>query len=65
MKKVKLDNGNIKLVAEDGYIVQSKATYFDEEKEQNVPNIESKIIYLGKNDSEDNYIEIENNDFSN
>ena len=59
MKVEKLENGNIRLLADEGKIIQSKSTYYDEELQKDVPNVESTIIYLGKNDSVENYIEVE------
>ena len=60
MKVEKLENGNIRLLADEGKIIQSKKTHYDEEIKKDVPDIESTIIYLGKNDSEENYTEVEN-----
>jgi hypothetical protein len=48
-----------KLIAEEGKILVSKSTHYDEETKQEIPDIKSKIVYLGKNDTEDNYVEIE------
>lgn len=59
MKIVKLENNNIKLVADEGKVIQSKATHYDEETNQTVPDVQGTVIYLGKNDSEENYEEIE------
>ena len=59
MKIVKLENNNIKLVADEGKIIQSKATHIDEETNETVPDVQGPVIYLGKNDSEENYEEIE------
>lgn len=56
---IKLSNGNIKLVAEDGYVIKSKVSHLDEETNTEVPNVEGTIIYLGKNDSADNYIKVQ------
>lgn len=53
---VELENGNIKLIAEEGFVIRSKDFYLDEEKETFVPNIEGTLIYLGINDSADNYV---------
>lgn len=47
-----------KLVAEDGKIIVSKATIIDENGIE-IPSIKSKEIYLGSEDKEDNYLEIE------
>ena len=60
MEVEKLENGNIRLLADEGKIIQSKKTHYDEELKKDVPDIESTIIYLGKNDSEENYMEVEN-----
>lgn len=59
MKIIKLKNSRLKLEADKGKIIQSKSTHYDEELENDVPDIEGTIIYLGKHDSPDNYIEIE------
>ena len=59
MKIIELENGNIKLAADEGKIIQSKATHYDEELQKDVPDVEGTIIYLGKNDSAENYIEVE------
>ena len=48
-----------KLVAEEGKIIVSRKTHYDEEQEKEVPDVSGKIVYLGKNDSEENYKEIE------
>ena len=50
---------NIKLIADEGMIIQSKATHFDEELQGQVPDIEGPVVYLGKNDKPENYIEVE------
>ena len=50
---------NIKLIADEGKIIQSLATHFDEELQKEVPDVEGTIIYLGKNDKPENYIEVE------
>jgi len=47
-----------RLVAEEGKIIISKETQLNGNGEE-VPIVESKEIYLAKNDSEDNYIEID------
>lgn len=47
-----------KLVASEGKIIISKEIQEDEEGNK-VPLVKSKEIYLGKNDSVENYIEIE------
>lgn len=60
MKVEKLENGNIRLLADEGKIIQSKKTHYDEELQQDVQDVESTIIYLGKNDEVENYMEVEN-----
>lgn len=47
-----------KLTAEEGKIIVSKEMQKDEDG-NDVPVVKSKEIYLGKEDSEDNYIEVE------
>ena len=64
MKVEKLENGNIRLLADEGKIIQSKKTHYGEELQKAVPNVESTIVYLGKNDSEENYVEMEVKDGS-
>ena len=59
MKVIELENKNVKLGAEEGKIIQSKAMYFDEELGQDVPNVQGRKIYLGRNDDVENYKEIE------
>ena len=59
MKIVKLKNNNVKLVAEKGKVIQSKATHIDEETNEAVPNVKGPVVYLGKNDSSENYVEID------
>ena len=59
MKQEILKSGGIKLIAEDGYVIKSKSTHYNEELEQEVPDVEGTLIYLGKNDSIENYEEIE------
>ena len=59
MKVVELKNKNVKLVADEGKIIQSKSTHIDEESGQEVANIKGEVIYLGKNDKQENYIEVE------
>ena len=59
MKVIELENNNIKLVADENKIIQSKATHFDEELNTEVPDVEGTIVYLGKNDNAENYIEEE------
>lgn len=60
MKVEELKNGNIRLLASVGKIIQSKSTHYDEELQKDVPDVESTIVYLGKNDSIENYTEVEN-----
>ena len=48
-----------KLTATEGKIIISKETQIDEETGKEVPVVKSKEIYLGKFDSEDNYVEID------
>ena len=50
---------NIKLIADEGKIIRSKKTHYDEETKKQVPDVEGKIVYLGKNDKAENYEEIE------
>lgn len=57
MKVVK--SKNVKLIADEGMIIQSKATHYDEELQVQVPDIEGPVVYLGKNDVPKNYIEVE------
>lgn len=47
--------GSFRLIAKEGYIIKSKATHYDEETGQEVPDIEGTLIYLGINDSVENY----------
>lgn len=47
-----------KLIADKGKIIISKETKTDD-KGNKIPTIQSKEIYLGCEDSEENYIEIE------
>lgn len=47
-----------KLTAEEGKVIISKETKIKEDG-QEVPVVKSKEIYLGENDSEDNYLEID------
>ena len=58
MKKEEFQKGCFRLIADEGYIVQSKAMHYDEESGQDVPDIIGEKVYLGKNDSEDNYVAI-------
>ena len=48
----------IKLTAEEGKIIVSKETQVDADGKE-TPVIKAKEIYLGKEDSVENYIEIE------
>lgn len=59
MKKEEFIEGCFRLVADDGYMIQSKATHYDEELKQDVADISGETIYLGKNDSEENYVAVE------
>lgn len=59
MKVVELKNKNIKLVADRGKMIQSKAMHYDEELGQEVSDISGEVIYLGKNDRQENYVEVE------
>lgn len=47
-----------KLTADEGKIIVSKETQKDENG-LDVPIVRAKEIYLGKEDSEENYIEVE------
>lgn len=53
MQIIKLKNNRIKLVAEEGKIICSK------NKEKNENYVETKQLYLGKNDSVNNYEEVQ------
>jgi len=59
MKVIELESKNIKLVADESKIIKSKATHFDEELQKEVADISGEIIYLGKNDKAENYVEVE------
>lgn len=59
MKIIELENNCLKLLADEGKIIRSKVEHYDEELEKDVPDVEGTIIYLGKNDSVDNYYEVE------
>jgi len=48
-----------KLIADKGKIIVSKETEKDEEGKKAIPIIQAKEIYLGKEDSLNNYLEIE------
>jgi len=47
-----------KLTADEGKIIVSKEIVKDEDG-KDIPVVQAKEIYLGKEDSEDNYIEVE------
>ncbi len=59
MKVEEFIKGCFRIVADKGKIIQSKATHYDEETEQEVVNVQGEVIYLGKNDSSENYEEVE------
>ncbi len=59
MDVIELKNGNIKLVAEEGKMIESRARHFDEETNKEVADILGEVIYLGKNDRQENYVEVE------
>jgi len=59
MEVIELKNKNIKLVADENKVIQSRARHFDEEAGYDVPDVLGEIIYLGKNDVAENYEEIE------
>lgn len=50
-----------KLIASEGKIIISRETQIDEETGEEKPILKSKKVYLGKYDSEENYIEIDEN----
>lgn len=50
-----------KLIASEGKIIISRETQIDEETGEEKPILKSKEVYLGKYDSEENYIEIDEN----
>jgi len=61
-KSMKLESEPVilrKLIASEGKIIVSKETKIDEETGEEVPVVKSKKVYLGKYDSEDNYIEVD------
>lgn len=62
MKKEEFIEGCFKLVADEGKIIQSKATHIDEETNKEVADISGETIYLGKNDKQENYIEVDEED---
>lgn len=47
------------LIAEEGKVIISKETTINEETGEKNPVTKAKKIYLGKNDSEENYTEID------
>ena len=59
MKVEEFIKGCFRIVADEGKILQSKASHFDEELGQEVPDISGEVIYLGKHDKEENYEEVE------
>lgn len=59
MKVEEFIKGCFRIVADDGYIIQSKATHYEEESGQEVSDISGEVIYLGKNDRQENYVEVE------
>lgn len=59
MKVEEFIKGCFRIVADEGKMIQSKATHFDEELGQEVPDISGEVIYLGKNDRQENYVEVE------
>lgn len=59
MRKEEFIEGCFRIVAEEGKIIESKARHYDEELGEEVADIVSEVIYLGKNDGADNYEEIE------
>ena len=63
MKVVELKNGNVKLVAEVGRMIQSRARHYDEELKKDVADVQGSMIYLGKNDRVENYEEVEEGKF--
>lgn len=48
-----------KIIASEGKVIISKETQIDEKNGEEVPVVRSKEVYLGKYDSEENYIEID------
>lgn len=63
MQIIELKKKNIKLIADEGKTIQSKAMHFDEECGEDVPDVVGEIVYLGKNDVAENYEEIEKEEF--
>ena len=59
MKVEEFIKGCFRIVADEGKILQSKASHFDEELGQDVADISGEVIYLGKNDKKENYEEVE------
>lgn len=59
MKVEEFIKGCFRIVADRGKVIQSKATHFDEELEREVADISGEVIYLGKHDKEENYVEVE------
>lgn len=59
MKVEEFREGCFRIVADSGKMIESKLKHYDEEMEQDVANIRGEVIYLGKNDSEENYEEVE------
>lgn len=59
MKVEEFRKGYFRIVADEGKVIQSKATHYDEERGKELADIVSETIYLGKNDSEENYEEVE------
>lgn len=49
-----------KLTADEGKVIISKETQTDENGIE-IPIVQAKEIYLGKEDSEENYLEVEEN----
>ena len=58
MKKEEFIEGCFRIVAEEGKIIESKARHYDEELGEEVADIVSEVIYLGKNDASENYVEV-------
>ena len=57
MRREEFVKGCFRIVADEGKVIQSKAMHYDEESDQEVADVIGEIIYLGKNDSKENYIE--------
>ncbi len=62
MDVVRLRNGNVKLVADEGKRICSRSTHFDEELGEEVLDVEGEVIYLGRYDRQENYVEVERED---